>query len=202
MACAAASLILLVDRALAHLERSFEDAREGEHVEQIAPLRQPVVVEHRLDALLPLPTLIAQRVTQPHPRAQVQDVIGWDPRLRQPREHQQLAQMPGVRAIALGALLVAAPSTGLRGLGQCARPPTARTSSTTNRQPVVASNATSRSAPRKRHKNRATGSRCAGATRVRLTSPVSVSIHSAVICPRCWSSPITIVTRGLLKLHG
>ena len=37
---------------------------------------------------------------------------------------------------------------------------------------------------------------------LREISPVSVSSHSAVICARCWSSPITIVTPGLLKLHG
>jgi hypothetical protein len=36
--------------------------------EQIAPPRQPVGVEHGLDALLPLAALIAQHVTQPHPR--------------------------------------------------------------------------------------------------------------------------------------
>jgi hypothetical protein len=32
--------------------------------------------------------------------------------------------------------------------------------------------------------------------------PVSVSSQSAVICARCWSSPITMATRGLLTLHG
>src|SRR5215213_5505265 len=41
-----------------------------------------------------------------------------DPRLRQPRDHQQLAQMPGVRAVALGALLIPAPRRGLGRLGQ------------------------------------------------------------------------------------
>jgi hypothetical protein len=51
-------------------------------------------------------------------RAQIEQVIGRDPRLRHAREHQQLAQMPGIRAIALGALLVAAPRGGLRRLGQ------------------------------------------------------------------------------------
>jgi hypothetical protein len=66
----------------------------------------------------------------------------------------------------------------------------------------VASNATSSSWPRKRPAKRRTPSRSAGAIRERDSSPVDVSIHSAVICARCWSSPITIVTRGLLKLHG
>jgi hypothetical protein len=41
-----------------------------------------------------------------------------------------------------------------------------------------------------------------GVTRARETSPVEVSTQSAVICARCWSSPIRIVIRGLLKLHG
>jgi hypothetical protein len=67
---------------------------------------------------MPLPALIAQRVTQPHPRPQIEQVIGRDPRLGQPSEHQQLAQVPGVRAIALGALLRAAQVAGLRRLGQ------------------------------------------------------------------------------------
>ena len=56
--------------------------------------------------------------------------------------------------------------------------------------------------PSKRAKNLRTLSRCAGATRERETSPVTVSTHSAVICARCWSSPITIAIWGLLKLHG
>jgi hypothetical protein len=75
-------------------------------------------------------------------------------------------------------------------------------SSTTNRQPVVASSATSSSWPRKPAAKRRTPARSAGAIRLRAISPVPVSRHSAVICARCWSSPITIVTRGLLKLHG
>jgi hypothetical protein len=41
-----------------------------------------VVVEHRLDPLLPLSTLIDQRVAQPDPRTQIEDVIGRNPRLR------------------------------------------------------------------------------------------------------------------------
>jgi hypothetical protein len=38
--------------------------------------------------------------------AQLEQVLGRDPRLRQPADHQQLAQMARVGAIALGALLV------------------------------------------------------------------------------------------------
>jgi hypothetical protein len=77
-----------------------------------------VVVKHGLHALLPLPALLTERVPQPDPGAQIEQVIGRDPGLRQPREHQQLAQMPGVRAIGLGALLGAAPRRGLGRLGQ------------------------------------------------------------------------------------
>jgi hypothetical protein len=57
-------------------------------------------------------------VPQPDPRAQIEQVIGRDPRLRHSREHQQLAQMPRVRAVTLGALLVPAPRRRLRRLGQ------------------------------------------------------------------------------------
>ena len=88
---------------------------------QVAPLREPVVIEHRLDALLPLAALRDERVPQPHPRAQIEDVIGRDPRLRQPSDHHQLAQMPRVGAIVLGALLVPAARRGLRRLGQMHR---------------------------------------------------------------------------------
>jgi hypothetical protein len=71
------------------------------------------------------------------------------------------------------------------GSARCTSAPIARSSSTTNRQPVVASNATSSCWPAKRPKNRRTPARSAGRTRVRPISPVSVSIHSAVLCARC-----------------
>jgi hypothetical protein len=58
---------------------------------QVASLRAAVVVEHRLDALLPLAALRRERVPQPDPRAQIQNVIGRNPRLGQPSDHQQLA---------------------------------------------------------------------------------------------------------------
>jgi hypothetical protein len=77
-----------------------------------------MVIEHRLDALLPLAALIDERVAQPDTRAQVEQVLGRDPRLRQPADHQQLAQVPGVGAIALGALLGPPTRRGLGRLGQ------------------------------------------------------------------------------------
>ena len=81
-------------------------------------MRAAVVVEHRLDPLLPLATLMRERVPRADPRAQIEDVLGRDPRLRQPVDHQQLAQMPGVRTIGLRALLVALAGARLRRLGQ------------------------------------------------------------------------------------
>ena len=42
-------------------------------------LREAVVVERRLDALLPLAALIDQRVTQPDPGAQIEQMVGRDP---------------------------------------------------------------------------------------------------------------------------
>ncbi|HKG76260.1 MAG TPA: hypothetical protein VKA90_01960 [Beijerinckiaceae bacterium] len=144
--------------------------------QQRAALRASVVIEHRLDPLLPLRALLTERVPQPDPSTQIQDVIGRNPGLRQPPDHQQLAQMPDVRPIVLRALLRTPQPGRLRRLGQMHH----RT-----RQLVVASSATSSSRPRKRSMNRRTPARSAGATRARLTSPVSGSNHSAVICARC-----------------
>ena len=113
--------------------------------EQVGSLRHPVVIEHSLHPLLPLAAIVDERMTEPDPRAQIKDVVGPDPRLRQPACLKQLAQMPGVRPIVLGALLVPAQRAGLRRLGQMRTAPTRRSSSTTNRQPVVASSAASNS---------------------------------------------------------
>ena len=144
-----------------------------------------MVIKHRLDALLPLAALIGERVTQPDPRAQVEHVIGRDPRLRQPLDHQQLAQMPGVRAVALGALFVPAPRGGLRRLGQMH--PRADRAQLLDHEP-----------PARRRLQRdleltATKARkeATHALTVRrsdpgaATSPDSVSSHSALICARC-----------------
>jgi hypothetical protein len=162
--------------------------------EQVASLRDAMVVEHGLDALLPLATLVDERVAQAHAGAEIEQVPRRDPRLRQPSDHQQLPQVPRVGAIGLGALLAARRLLVSAGSARCTSAPIACSSSTTNRQPVVASSATSSSWPANRPRNRRTPSRCAGVTRPRLISPVSVFSQSAVICARCWSSPITIVT--------
>ncbi len=75
--------------------------------EQASMLRQPVVIEHGLHPLLPLATLVNERVTRPHaPSRADQAMLGRDPAIRQPAGHQQLSQMPGVRQVVLGALFV------------------------------------------------------------------------------------------------
>src|ERR1019366_1757880 len=85
----------------------------GEQI-QLTAVWQPVVIEHRTDPLLPLTALVDQRVTQPDRRAQIKQMIGRDPRLRQPPDHQQLAQMLRVSTVALRTLLVAAQRARLR----------------------------------------------------------------------------------------
>jgi len=55
---------------------------------------------------------------KPHAGAQVEQVRGRDPRFGQPADHQQLAQVAGVGAVALGALLGPAPRGGLGRLGE------------------------------------------------------------------------------------
>jgi hypothetical protein len=57
-------------------------------------------------------------VPQPNASAQLEQVLWRDPRLRQPPDQQQLAQMPRVRAVGLGALLSPAAGRGLRRLGE------------------------------------------------------------------------------------
>src|SRR5215217_7985576 len=88
------------------------------HGEQITSLRNAVVIEHGLDALLPLAALVNERVAQAHAGAQIEQVPWRNPRLGQPPDHQQLPQVPGVGAIGLGAFLVAAQRAGLRRLGE------------------------------------------------------------------------------------
>jgi len=67
--------------------------------------RHAVVKEDGVDALQPLGALINQRLSQPHLRAQIKDVPGRDPRLRQALLHQQLAQQSRVELVSLRAPL-------------------------------------------------------------------------------------------------
>ena len=112
-----ASAIVICSRAAARQPQPGEPgARLG--AEQPAARRRAVVIEHGLHALLPLAALVDERVAQPDAGAQVEQVLGRDPRLRQPPDHQQLAQVAGVGAVALGALLGPAARRGLRRLGE------------------------------------------------------------------------------------
>jgi hypothetical protein len=77
---------------------------------QPTPLRAAVVLEHRLDPLLPFGALLAEPVAQPDQGAQIEEVIGRDPRLRQPPGQPQLAVVARVGAVGLGALLAPPPS--------------------------------------------------------------------------------------------
>jgi hypothetical protein len=45
-------------------------------------VRTAVVVEHGVNPLLPLAALVDQRMAQAHACAQIEDVLGRDPRLR------------------------------------------------------------------------------------------------------------------------
>jgi hypothetical protein len=47
--------------------------------EQVAALREPVVVEHRVHPLLPLRSLVREQMTGPDPGAEIQDVRRGDP---------------------------------------------------------------------------------------------------------------------------
>jgi hypothetical protein len=86
--------------------------------EQPCPGRDAVVIEHRLHPLLPLATLVDERVPQPHPGAELEQVLGRDPGLRQPARGQQLAKMLRVSAVGFGAPLGSAQRGGLSRLGQ------------------------------------------------------------------------------------
>jgi hypothetical protein len=77
-----------------------------------------VVVEDRVDALVPLAALFGQRVPQPYRLAQLEDVGRSDPRLRQPLLLEQLTQMPSIRLVGLGAPLLATSGSSIGRLGQ------------------------------------------------------------------------------------
>jgi len=107
----------MVARRVRQRKRLEPGATLGAQQPELTALRHAAVVEHRVGPLLPLPALVDQRVTQPHTPAQIEDVPGRDPRLRQPGGHDQLPQQPRVGPVALGALLAPPP---LRGLSSCA----------------------------------------------------------------------------------
>ena len=75
-----------------------------------------MVEQQRLDPLLPGGALVDQRLAQPHPLAQLEDLLRRRPRLRQPTLLQQLAQVTRVGAVGLRSRLAAAQIGGLRRL--------------------------------------------------------------------------------------
>jgi hypothetical protein len=92
-----------------------------------------------------------------------------DPGLREAADHQQLPQMPRVSQSVFARCLRPFRPRVSADSARWTSAPIRSSSSTTNRQPVVASNATSRSAPSNRVRNRRTPARSAGVTRARDT---------------------------------
>jgi hypothetical protein len=97
--------------------RAATRSRFGER-QQLAGVRDPVVVEHRVHPLLPLGALMHEHGADTEPGTKIQEVRWSDPRLREPADQQQLPQMPAVCPVGLRALLLALQSAGLRRLGQ------------------------------------------------------------------------------------
>ena len=82
-----------MQRDLKLLTRRVRNSNVGEPlaactVEQVAALRNAVVIEHGMHPLLPLGPLMRQQMPGPHPRADIQNVCGRDPRLRDPTDQQ------------------------------------------------------------------------------------------------------------------
>jgi hypothetical protein len=66
-----------------------------------------VVEQLGVDALQKGGALIDQVLAHPHQEAQILDVCGRDPRLRQPSLMEQIPQVPGIQPVGLGSLLLA-----------------------------------------------------------------------------------------------
>jgi hypothetical protein len=77
-----------------------------------------MVIKHRLDPLLPLPALLREPVTKSDLCAQVKEMGGRNPGLRDPPGHQQLSQMASIRAVVLRTLLAATHRRCFRRLGE------------------------------------------------------------------------------------
>jgi len=108
-----------VDRLAGH-RRELGPGQPGPPVggEQIGAVRQPMVEQDRVDALVPAGVPADQRTAQPDLGARVGDVGWWHPRLGQRAGAQQLPQVAGVGAVGLGAPLGAAQRPGVGRLGQ------------------------------------------------------------------------------------
>jgi hypothetical protein len=73
------------------------DVERGEPLARVAAIEaadgklDAVMEEHGVDALQPLGALVNEGLAQAHQRAQLEDVLGRDPRARQPPLEQQIA---------------------------------------------------------------------------------------------------------------
>jgi hypothetical protein len=147
------------------------------------------------DALKPLRALVDQRAPQPRPRAPLAHVLGAESTPPGADVGEQLAQPAAVLAIGLGAALAAAQRARLHRFGQMRHRPRGN-QRVAHEQPAGARldrDATSRPLNRRTHAPTAAGE---DSIRPRLTSPVSVSRASNVICNRCTSNPATIGIRA------
>src|SRR5215208_742682 len=77
-----------------------------------------VMEELGVNALEVGATLLDHAVAHPHERPDLLDVLGWDPRLRQPVDDEQLPEMFGGEPIGLGPLLASPQNPGVRWLRQ------------------------------------------------------------------------------------
>ena len=161
-----------------------------------------MVIEDRLDALLPLAALVRERVPQPHPRAQIEEMVRRDPRLGQPSDHQQLATWRASARSLLARFLFPRRAAVSAGSARCTTAPTRRNSSATKRQPVVASSADLELLTTEPLRE------LAHASPVRRRDPRSRDLTGVGVDPLCGDlrsvliQTITIVIWGLLKLHG
>src|SRR3954454_2539543 len=98
MASIIASAISIRSRASPGSLRPSRKARPGARAQLLRGAGDAVVKQRGLDALHPLRALADQRVAQPRPRAPLADMLGWNPRLRQPALGEQFTQPASVLA--------------------------------------------------------------------------------------------------------
>ena len=127
-------------------------------------------------------------------------VLGRDPRLGEPAVGQQLAQPARVLAIGLRATLATPQRTRLHRLGQMRHRTGADQRVTDEQPPRAGLDRDIDPRPAKRSAQRATAAGVAS-IRPRITSPVSVSSASKVICARCTSNPATIAIRASFEFR-
>jgi hypothetical protein len=165
-----------LDRLTSH-RRELGPGQPGPPVsgEQLGTLRQPVVEQDRVDALIPAGPLADQGTAQPDLGARVGDVSWWHPGLGQGACAQQLPQVVGVVRSVLARRLGPRSARVSAGSARCAALPARSSSSATNRQPVVASRAKFACWPANRASQARSSRRVAGLSCPRRVSPLPVS---------------------------